>query len=84
MLSLVCARKANYDLFKKCRNLPRVKLLDTKKPIKEAYPKSKKPLQNYLKPFYETKIEPELDFIRIKKLWDKVKNSETNKEKRDS
>jgi len=62
----------------------KVKLLDTKDPIKDSYPKFKKSLQPYLAPFYEPKIQLEINSTELRKLWNKVKSSGTNKEKKDT
>lgn len=63
---------------------PKIKLLNIKNPIKKSYPSYKKSLKSYLKPFLNIKIEPEVDFLKLKKLWSAVKTSKTNKEKKET
>jgi Holliday junction resolvase-like predicted endonuclease len=61
-----------------------IKLLNARDYIKKSYPKQEKMAQNRLKRFYETKIEPEIDFDRLTKHWDGIKKARTNKEKKET
>jgi len=62
----------------------KIKLLNIRNSVKKSYPRYKRFLQSYLEPFYERKIQPEIDFAKLSKHWNKVKSSKTNKEKKDA
>jgi len=62
----------------------KIRLLNTTPAIRESYPRLKDSLRNFLLPFYKPKLRTEIDFVELRKHWNKVKNAKTNKEKKDT